>query len=222
MSKLAKYDECKKRMKELEESGALQELKLSIFMNPDFIECAITNSAIDEDVIRKIKKDPKVQKEIEKLLVKTKQFKNDRKTKQGDKIMSKIITKHIKLNENVRGILTINEEKGRFHVFGISGKVGKEEILKTTFKEIKKYATNYFSKIDYSHKLDKTKLVTKGKYYDLLQIYNNLNEAYFDNTLNLNITWFSTKYKRFSHFTFGSFDKSVKLIKIKDVMKFDQ
>ena len=72
MSKVAKYGECKKRMKELEESGGLQELKLSIFMNPDFIECAITNSAIDEDVIRKIKKDPKVQKEIEKLLVKTK------------------------------------------------------------------------------------------------------------------------------------------------------
>ncbi len=96
----------------------------------------------------------------------------------------------------------------------------KKDVL--AFKEIKKYAANYFSKIDYSHKLDKKKLVSKGKYYDLQQIYNNLNDIYFEGKLNLNITWFTTKYRNFSHFTFGSYDKSVKLIKINYLLDSDK
>jgi len=86
---------------------------------------------------------------------------------------------------------------------------------RNSYRMVKNYANRYFLDLDYSYKLDKKKLVTKGKYFDLKQIYENLNLIYFKNTLNLNITWFERpKYKKYSHFTFGSYDKNFKLIRI--------
>jgi hypothetical protein len=76
--------------------------------------------------------------------------------------MSKIISKSIKLNENVRGILTINEEKKRFHLFGISGKVGEEEILITTFNEIKKDQYNDYEFVPFERVFD---------HMDMLEVY---------------------------------------------------
>jgi hypothetical protein len=86
---------------------------------------------------------------------------------------------------------------------------------KVAHRIIKIYANKYFLNLDYTNKLDLKKLVTVGKYFDLKQIYENLNLAYFQNSLNLNISWFEKpRYKRFSHFTFGSYDKNLKLIRI--------
>lgn len=90
---------------------------------------------------------------------------------------------------------------------------------KTAFKVIKNFANNYFSKIDYSKRINIDKFVTKGNFFDLKQILENLSLAYFENNLNLHITWFEKpKYKKFSHFTFGSFDKSLKLIRINKLL----
>ena len=84
---------------------------------------------------------------------------------------------------------------------------------------LKTYANEYFSKIDNSHKLDKQKLITNGNCFDLKQIYDNLNIFYFQDKLNLNITWFEKpKYIKFSHFTFGTYNKTLKLIKINKLM----
>lgn len=80
---------------------------------------------------------------------------------------------------------------------------------------IKIYATKYFLLADYSNRLDSKKLLSLGKYFDLKQIYENLNMIYFHNSLNLSITWFQIPhYRRYSHITFGSYDKNLKLIRI--------
>lgn len=90
---------------------------------------------------------------------------------------------------------------------------------KKAYKIIKIYANKYFFNLDYSYKLDHKKLVTKGNYFDLKQIYDNLNLVYFQDSLNLNITWFTKpKYRRYSHFTFGSYDKNLKLIRINKLL----
>jgi hypothetical protein len=86
---------------------------------------------------------------------------------------------------------------------------------KKSYDIIKKYANKCFLNLDYSYKLNLKKLVTKGRYFDLKQIYENLNLIYFQGSLNLNITWFEKpRYRRYSHFTFGSYDKNLKLIRI--------
>lgn len=87
---------------------------------------------------------------------------------------------------------------------------------------IKTYANKYFLNLDYSKKLNINKLVSKGEYFDLRQIYENLNMIYFQNSLNLNITWFEKpKYRRCTHFTFGSYDKNLKLIRINKLVDQD-
>jgi len=84
---------------------------------------------------------------------------------------------------------------------------------------IKTYAYKYFEKADYTHRLEIKKLKTNGVNFDLIQILDNLNLIYFKNLLNLSITWFEKpKYKKFRHVTYGSFDKSLKLVRINGVL----
>ncbi len=84
---------------------------------------------------------------------------------------------------------------------------------------LKKYAQSYFSNIDYSHQIDHSKLKTDGTFYNLKEIYYQLNRRYFNNQFNLSITWFSKpKYKNWSHLTFGSYDSSLKLIRINSLL----
>ncbi|NGX63810.1 MAG: hypothetical protein KR126chlam6_01224 [Candidatus Anoxychlamydiales bacterium] len=86
-------------------------------------------------------------------------------------------------------------------------------------KMIKIYANKYFEKADYTHRLDVKKLKSKGEYFDLKQILDNLNLIYFKGELNLNITWFKKpKYKKFRHLTFGSFDKNLNLVRINNML----
>ncbi len=86
-------------------------------------------------------------------------------------------------------------------------------------KVIKRYANKYFLTADYTHRLDVKNLKTKGIFFDLKQIMDNLNLIYFKGRLNLNITWFEKPvYKRFSHITFGSFDKNLNLIRINKIL----
>lgn len=80
---------------------------------------------------------------------------------------------------------------------------------------VKAYIENSLRRLDYSNKLDKAKLSTKGAVYNLQAIYNKLNARYFDNKLNLSITWFGTKRtKKGSRLAIGLFQEPMKLIKI--------
>lgn len=85
---------------------------------------------------------------------------------------------------------------------------------------VKAYIEDKLKNLDYSDTLDKEKLVTKGTYYDLLELYNAIEDEYFpEEELNLNITWFGSKQmKRRSRLTFGLYHQPLRLVKINKMM----
>jgi hypothetical protein len=79
----------------------------------------------------------------------------------------------------------------------------------------KSYIDINLKKIDYTHQLDANKLVSKGLIYDLQEIYNRLNKLYFNEKLDLAITWFgSSTHQQRSRISLGLYTDSLKLIKI--------
>lgn len=80
---------------------------------------------------------------------------------------------------------------------------------------VKAFIEDRLKKIDYSHLVDKSKLYSQGNVYNLQQIYDALNEEYFDNALDLQVTWFGRYNKRCrSRVTFGLYHDPLRLIKI--------
>ena len=87
---------------------------------------------------------------------------------------------------------------------------------------VKAYIENSIQRLDYSKKLDRSKLSTKGSVYNLQTIFNKLNERYFDGELQLSITWFGTKKtKKGSRLALGLYQEPLKLIKIHRVLDND-
>lgn len=71
------------------------------------------------------------------------------------------------------------------------------------------------TQLDYSHTVDKQKLVHQGKVYDLSEIYDRLNKQYFGNKLKLQITWYGLwKKKNRCRVIFGQYFDALKLVKI--------
>lgn len=86
-------------------------------------------------------------------------------------------------------------------------------------KVIRSFAHSYFATADYSSTVDAEKLRTKGVYFDLEEIYNSINKAYFQDKLRLKITWFKKpRYRTFSYFTLGSYNRPLKLVRINDIL----
>lgn len=81
---------------------------------------------------------------------------------------------------------------------------------------IKAYIENGLQKLDYSHELDLTTLETQGSVYDLKAMYDKVNREYFNNSLDLRITWFGHKRQRCGakKITFGIYHDPFRLIKI--------
>ena len=80
---------------------------------------------------------------------------------------------------------------------------------------IKAYIEHSLQKLDYSHELDFSALQTTGQVYDLKNMYQALNEEYFDQPLGLHITWFGEKRRSVGkRVTFGLFHDPLRLIKI--------
>jgi hypothetical protein len=80
---------------------------------------------------------------------------------------------------------------------------------------VKAFIENNLQKLNYSHLLDLRKLNSQGNFYNLKQIYSDLNKTYFDNQLNLFITWFGKPNQRNrSRVTFGLYHDPLRLIKI--------
>lgn len=81
---------------------------------------------------------------------------------------------------------------------------------------IKAYIEYNLQRLDYSHELDLSKLQIRGRVYNLKQIYDRLNEEYFDGKLKLHITWYEwpSRRKKRSRITFGLFHDPLKLVKI--------
>lgn len=81
------------------------------------------------------------------------------------------------------------------------------------------YIQTHLSQMDYSDRVKRHKLISKGHYYDLKALYNELNAYYFDNRLKLEITWFGRITKRScNRVIFGQYFDHLKLIKIHSMM----
>lgn len=90
---------------------------------------------------------------------------------------------------------------------------------KSISPSIKAFIEDNLRKFDYSHLLDQRKLTTQGSFYNLQKIYNDLNKEYFQNRLDLYITWFGKWNQRNkSQVTLGLFNDSLSLIKIHRIM----
>lgn len=81
--------------------------------------------------------------------------------------------------------------------------------------DVKLFIDRNVRKLDYSNRIDVSKLDTKGKTYDLDKMLHDLNKKYFDGKLDLRITWFGHGQRRNkTRVTFGLYDYPLKLIKI--------
>src|SRR5262249_43107748 len=79
---------------------------------------------------------------------------------------------------------------------------------------VKAFIEEGLKNLDYSHLLDKSKLHVQGNIYNLKEIYDDLNNEYFDDKLRLFITWFGNGKRSRSRVTFGLYHDPLKLIKI--------
>lgn len=80
---------------------------------------------------------------------------------------------------------------------------------------VKAFIENGLKNLDYSHLLNPAKLTSQGNIYNLQEIYDSLNDKYFDDKLKLFITWFGKSLKRNrSRVTFGLYHEPTRLIKI--------
>lgn len=81
-------------------------------------------------------------------------------------------------------------------------------------KVIRQMAYLYFTKIA-PPKADLALSDPVGEHVDLQILYDKVNRKYFQGTLELPISWFAVpKYKKFTHITFGSFDREQPLVRI--------
>lgn len=87
---------------------------------------------------------------------------------------------------------------------------------------IKAYIEKNLHDLDYSHELNPSKLYTQGKVYDLKKIYTDLNTEYFNQKLNLHITWFGKLKSQYSRLIFGYYYDPLKLIKIHKLLDNSQ
>jgi len=74
------------------------------------------------------------------------------------------------------------------------------------------------SRFDCSHLLDRKKLVHLGNVYDIKKIYDRINKEYFDDKMELKITWYGTPRKSRSRAIFGQYHDSLRLVKIHRIL----
>ncbi|QLH36493.1 MAG: hypothetical protein HWD61_10440 [Parachlamydiaceae bacterium] len=89
-------------------------------------------------------------------------------------------------------------------------------------RDIKAFIEDSLKKLDYSHTLDKSKLYSQGRIYNLKELYDEINDDYFKSKLKLFITWFGKPAQRSkSRLTFGLYHDQLKLIKINRLLDRD-
>lgn len=81
--------------------------------------------------------------------------------------------------------------------------------------EVKSFIETGVQNLDYSETIAPETLVTKGEHYDLLEIFHEINQSYFNGTLENKITWYGRRHtKNRTKFTLGYYHETLKLIKI--------
>jgi len=72
---------------------------------------------------------------------------------------------------------------------------------------------------DYSNKVDTEQLITQGEVYNLQELYDEINDKYFQRRQKITITWFGQRYRRNRRgVTFGLYCEPLKLIKIHRIL----
>ncbi len=88
----------------------------------------------------------------------------------------------------------------------------EEETIAPT---VKAFIEDNLKQLDYSCQIDSGKLFSQGNFYNLQQIFDELNKEYFDDKINLRITWFGKSVQRNrSRIIFGLYHHPLRLIKI--------
>lgn len=84
---------------------------------------------------------------------------------------------------------------------------------------VKEYIQRNLPRFDASHRVDRSKLSPKGAVYHLREIFDVLNQSYFEGSLDLMITWYKTpSRKNRQRITFGQYYDNMKLIKINELL----
>ncbi len=132
----------------------------------------------------------------------------------------------IKINDNCSTMLSVRWEPDHTRVslhrmFLQAPKNVMEELacyIKQKGKvgpEVKAFIESNLPELDYSSQLNPKKLQVAGNVYNLREIYDNLNSEYFNEEVDLFITWFGKPgFKPKSKLTFGLYQDPLKLIKI--------
>lgn len=83
--------------------------------------------------------------------------------------------------------------------------------------KVKSFIDINLRRFDYSHEVHPQSLITQGKVYNLQELYDEVNDQYFDGGLALSITWFGNPPRRRrsrSRIVLGLYYEPLKLIKI--------
>lgn len=84
---------------------------------------------------------------------------------------------------------------------------------------VKAFIEDKLKTLNYTHELNLKKLYSQGNVYNLQKIFDDLNHEYFNNKLNLYITWFGSSNQRSrSRITFGLYHDPLRLIKVNRLM----
>lgn len=81
---------------------------------------------------------------------------------------------------------------------------------------LRQYIQDHLSKSDYTHQVKQHLLVDQGCTYQLRPLYEAINKKYFNQELNLSITWYGRKTRKRTRtrITFGQYVSGLRLIKI--------
>ena len=133
----------------------------------------------------------------------------------------------LKMNDNCSTMISVRWEEeytmiSLHRIFMRASKKVIEALLKyiyrpnrSAYKVIRSFIDCESQNLDYSHKVKYKKLITQGDVYNLQDIFDEINEDYFNKELTTPITWYGTKTKnRQSSITFGQYHYAHKLIKI--------
>jgi hypothetical protein len=134
---------------------------------------------------------------------------------------------NIKINDNRSTLLSVKKEKERLKLSihrmflqaprnvmdALSCYIYKEE--KTLPQEVRTFIDQTIPAFDYSHRLQQQQLEPLGHYFDLKKVFNDVNQKYFNNELNLNVTWFGDREMQSKcQAIFGLYMESLRLVKI--------
>lgn len=80
---------------------------------------------------------------------------------------------------------------------------------------LRKYIQEHLAQVDYTHLVNRHRLTDQGKVYQLKEIYEEINKKYFDQQLDLSITWYGQPRRAArTRITFGQYVSGLRLIKI--------